>query len=160
MYSSKPGLLIGFHGCDESVRDDIVLGRKNMLSSKNDYDWLGKGYYFGENNYERALDFAHNPPGKTKIAKPAVLGAIIDLQNCLDLLEMDYLRLVQYSYQSLALTASKFDLELPINRSGKGSKDLVLRNLDCAVIENLHHTQKANNFIPFDSVRGVFVRRD
>jgi len=54
MYSSRPGLLIGFHGCDESVRDDIFSGRKNMGSSKNDYDWLGKVYYFWENNYERA----------------------------------------------------------------------------------------------------------
>lgn len=157
MYSSRPGLLIGFHGCDESVRDDIVSGRKSMLSSKNDYDWLGKGYYFWENNYERALDFANNPPGKTKIAKPSVLGAVIDLQSCLDLLDTDYLRLVQYSYQSLELTASKFELELPVNRSGQGTKDLVLRNLDCAVIENLHSIQKANNFRPFDSARGVFI---
>ncbi|WP_379992932.1 hypothetical protein [Dyadobacter subterraneus] len=103
------------------------------------------------------MDFANNPPGKTKSTKPSVLGAVIDLQSCLDFLDTDYLRLVQYSYQSLELIASKFELELPVNRSGKGTKDLVLRNLDCAVIEHLHSIQQASKFRPFGSARGVFV---
>ena len=84
MYSSKPGLLIGFHGCEQSVRDDIVSGKANMKPSTNSHDWLGEGFYFWENNYERALDFARNPPGKKSYKNPAVLGAIIDLQYCLD----------------------------------------------------------------------------
>lgn len=59
MYSLKPGLVIGFHGCEESVRDDIVSGRMSMRPSENTHDWLGKGFYFWENNFKRALDFLH-----------------------------------------------------------------------------------------------------
>ena len=86
MYPSKPGLLIGFHGCEETVRDDVIAGVTILNPSQNKYDWLGNGIYFWENNYERAVDFARNPPGKRKISSPAVLGAVIDLQYCLDLL--------------------------------------------------------------------------
>lgn len=68
-----------------------------MRPSENAHDWLGRGYYFWENNYERALDFAQNPPGKKKYDRPAVLGAVIDLQFCLDLLETEYLNWVKYS---------------------------------------------------------------
>ena len=71
-------------GCDESVRDSVLLGKADLNPSENKYDWLGNGIYFWENNHERALSFAKelrdNPrPGKTIIKKPAVLGAIINL---------------------------------------------------------------------------------
>lgn len=45
---------------------------------------------------------------------------------------------------------------MPINSDTKNSSDLVLRNLDCAVIENVHRNTKSK----FDSVRGVFVEGD
>lgn len=51
MYKFKPGLLIGFHGCEEEVRDSIISGASMLNASENDYDWLGKGFYFWENNY-------------------------------------------------------------------------------------------------------------
>lgn len=65
-----------------------------LKASENDYDWLGKGFYFWENNYERALDFAKSPPGSKRIAKPSVLGAVLDLGYCLDPTETRYLQLV------------------------------------------------------------------
>ena len=90
MYSSKPGLLIGFHGCDESVRDAIVADKTMLRASQNKYDWLGTGFYFWEGNYARALDFATHPPGKKQIKKPAVLGAVLELGYCFDLMNMEY----------------------------------------------------------------------
>ena len=71
MYSKRPGLILGFHGCDQSIRDEIVVKKGVLLShSNNDYDWLGGGAYFWENNYERALEFAkflkENPPHNKK----------------------------------------------------------------------------------------------
>ena len=62
MYPAKPGLLIGFHGCEEAIRNDVVSGSRMLKASENAHDWLGGGLYFWENNYERALDFAMNPP--------------------------------------------------------------------------------------------------
>jgi hypothetical protein len=69
MYSARPGLLIGFHGCETELRNDVIAGNRALNASKNTHDWLGNGIYFWENNYERALDFAMNPPGKTKEVK-------------------------------------------------------------------------------------------
>jgi hypothetical protein len=154
MYPSRPGLLVGFHGCERAVRDRIVNGHTMLKPSENGYDWLGVGFYFWENNYERALEFAQNPPGKRAYAAPAVLGAVIDLQYCLDLLDTKYLRLVKDSYENFAFSTHTQDRELPKNR---GTKDRLLRYLDCAVIENLHAMQKSIHFASFDSVRGVFV---
>lgn len=85
MYSHKTGLTIGFHGCDKSTLDKVVSGGDDLKISNNDYDWLGSGTYFWENNYERALSFAEylkdNPTHNTKqkIKTPAVIGAVINL---------------------------------------------------------------------------------
>lgn len=157
MYLSKPGLLIGFHGCEQSVRDSIVSGSSMLKASQNGYDWLGIGFYFWENNYERALEFARHPPGKKKYKKPSVLGAVIDLQYCLDLLDTKYLRLIKDSYHNIVSSANTAEQEIPQNKTIKGSKDRLLRELDCAVIENLHTMQRSIQLAPFDSVRGVFV---
>jgi len=61
MYRFTPVLTLGFHGCDENIRDAVVNGSKMLNYSRNKYDWLGSGIYFWENDYERALDFAQNP---------------------------------------------------------------------------------------------------
>ena len=92
MYSSLPGLVLGFHGCDEEVAEKVLSGRDRLLSSVNEYDWLGHGIYFWENNPIRAHEYAeimgkHPERVKHPIRKPAAVGAIIDLGNCLNLLE-------------------------------------------------------------------------
>lgn len=59
MYSKRAGLILGFHGCDKSLRDKVVTQTiSNLKHSVNDYDWLGNGVYFWENSYERALQYA------------------------------------------------------------------------------------------------------
>lgn len=155
MYFPSPGLIIGFHGCDESVRDEIVSGKRSMLPSTNKHDWLGQGFYFWQNNYERALDFATHPPGKKKYDKPSVLGAILDLQNCLDLLDTKYLRLVQASYHNQEALFKEIGRPMPQNKPGSNTPDLLIRELDCSVIENVH--TNLNKAKPFDSARGMFV---
>ena len=165
MYPAKPGLLVGFHGCDITVRNKIVNGQSMLHDSDNDYDWLGNGMYFWENNPQRALDFAqqlHDRPqrGKTPIQNPAILGAVIDLGFCLDLLEKEFIGLVRQSYDTLDASYSTLDLPLPKNAPLGNSKDLLLRKLDCAVIENLHLYRKRKKLRPFDSARGVFIEGD
>ena len=46
---------------------------------------------------------------------------------------------------------------LPVNRGIAGSKDLLLRELDCAVIERIHQYNREKDERPYDSVRGVFI---
>jgi hypothetical protein len=77
IYSAEPGLLIGFHGCEQSVCDEIISGEKQMKASNNAWDWLADGRYFWQNNYERAWYYANHPPGNLKIKKPAVLGGAL-----------------------------------------------------------------------------------
>lgn len=47
--------------------------------------------------------------------------------------------------------------DMPINRDVQGSNDLLLRELDCAVIERIHQYNKENRKRSYDSVRGIFI---
>src|SRR5688500_13985476 len=98
MYRAKPGLVIGFHGCGVSVRTAVVLNETNLFPSKNDYDWLGHGIYFWENNRHRAAP----------IVQPATLGAVIDMGYCLDLMDSECLNLIRTSYEKLATAYDNF----------------------------------------------------
>jgi len=165
MYPAKPGLLIGFHGCDKPICEKIINDQSMLRDSDKDYNWLGTGMYFWENNPGRALHFAqelnlHPQKGKALIKEPAVLGAVIDLGFCLDLLEKEFIELVRQSYDTLTTSYGMLDLKLPENRQVGDSKDLLLRKLDCAVIENLHLYRKRRKLRPFDSARGLFREGD
>lgn len=160
MYTKLPNLVIGFHGCDLSVARRAIEQGKPMEFSKNDYDWLGHGLYFWENNRDRALRWAHEGgkrTGKKKIETPAVLGAVIDLGNCLNLTDSGCIELLQRQYEIYQSQSKHFNTPLPQNKDVKGSEDLLLRYLDCAVIENLHKAMETDQTKRFDSVRGVFV---
>ena len=154
MYSKRSGLIVGFHGCDISTRDSVVSSEKEKLkSSKNTWDWLGNGIYFWENNLERAYDFAL----QKGITNSAVVGAIIDLAYCLDLLETKNLKILKTAYEQLKLIREKEGKILPVNLPDKeGNDDLLNRKLDCAVINLIHQFNEENNHPEFDSVRGVF----
>ncbi|MDB5769662.1 MAG: hypothetical protein JWM42_36 [Burkholderia sp.] len=46
--------ILAYHGCDVTLRDDLVSGRISHLDhSDNKYDWLGPGAYFFENENEQ-----------------------------------------------------------------------------------------------------------
>lgn len=161
MYSKKTSLLIAFHGCDKSIRDAVVNGT-DLKPSCNDYDWLGNGLYFWESDptraYEWALQLSQNP--KSSIKEPSVLGAVIDLGNCLDLTNRSSIKLLQLSYQWLKESCQLNGDELPKNINVGNNRDLLLRKLDCAVIQMLHTRIASNSDLgltPYDSVRGVFI---
>lgn len=160
LYSSDPGLIIGFHGCDQDIRDRIVTHQTMLKLSKNKWDWLGDGMYFWQNNYERAIHFAKNPPPNVKIKNPAVLGAVFSLGNCLDLSDKRFIDLVKLSYDSLKQSATSEGTKLPVNKNPTGdesSADKVVRALDCAVITNVHKITAQTKQPPFDTVRGIFI---
>ena len=158
MYSSLPSFVLGFHGCDKSIGEKIISGTDTLEHSHNAYDWLGHGAYFWENNPARALEYAkrlkekaHNK--KNIIKTPFVIGAIIDPGHCLNLLETDSLNLLKNGYQLLSQSKLK---KLPENKAPLGTNDLLLRDLDCAVIEIIHSYNKENKKKQYDTVRGVF----
>src|ERR1700744_373487 len=106
MYSIRHNLTIGFHGCDKEVVDSVINHQSIFKPSLNKYDWLGHGFYFCEQNYHRALEFAESAVNDSKITKgkiktPAVLGAVIELGNCLDLLESNSLKILRKAHEAL-----------------------------------------------------------
>ena len=159
MYSSKPSYVFGFHGLDKDVAMDILTQKKDFKLSNNDYDWLGNGIYFWENNYERAIQYAKEDSERkdSKIKKPFVLCSIIDLGNCLDLLDQKNLDFLKFAYKSLKSDLEKEGQFLPQNTSfGSSDFDFKKRELDCAVIRYAHQLAKEAGY-PFDSVRAAFL---
>jgi hypothetical protein len=159
MYSSKPSYVFGFHGLDEDVAMNILTQKDEFKQSTNDYDWLGNGIYFWENNYERAIQYAKEDSTRkdSKIKKPFVLGAIIDLGNCLDLLDQKYLDFLKLAYEKLESDLKEVGQTLPKNSPfGSSDFDFKKRELDCAVIRYAHQLAKDEGF-PFDSVRAAFL---
>ncbi len=157
LYTAEPGLIIGFHGCSQLVCDAVISGREMLWKSENDYDWLGHGYYFWQNNFERALEFARHPPGKAVCENPAVLGAVLRLGNCLDLTDKKCLRVVAEAHKELHVDNQLSGKLLSTNKSVGATRDLLIRNLDCDVLEYLHTAMEGERSPPYDSVRGVFV---
>jgi hypothetical protein len=148
-------LILGYHGCDLSTAEWVVSGKEDLRKSTNAYDWLGNGTYFWEDSPDRALRWAkENQSGK--INKPAVLGAVIDLGNCLNLIDTEHLALVRAAHDAYMNLCKKSGLTPAVN-AGDSMK---ARYLDQAVFETLHKLRDGDKEMPFDTVRAFFVEGD
>lgn len=161
MYSTLPSFVLGFHGCDQSVVDEMLCGRASLRPSENGYDWLGTGAYFWENDHARALEYAKllktHPRGHATIEHPAVLGAVINLGHCLNLMEMNAFRLINSGYHLLCNMTRASGNPLPENTILDDGGIPLVRKLDCAVIDMLHFSLEQQEERSFDSVRGLFL---
>jgi hypothetical protein len=158
MYSTLPHFVLGFHGCDQAVADAVISTQdSHLIASKNKWDWLGHGIYFWEQNYHRALEWAHylkeNPQkmsaNKKPIKTPGVIGAIIDLRKCLNLLDGKSIDIVAGAHEQWSKLMEAGVIKLPINTEDA-------RNLDCAVINAVHMFADESGDKPYDTVRGMF----
>ena len=157
--ANLPSIVLGYHGCDRSVADQAISGSGHLRSSRNDYDWLGTGVYFWEADPTRAQEWAEDLRRRGAIRRPAVVGAIIDLGLCLNLLDRAYLKLTRDAFDDLAALTARTGRALPTNADLPGRTGLLLRRLDCAVI-NYCREQRAKSrpdLPPFDTVRAAFV---
>jgi len=107
MHGSLPSFILGFHGCDKKVAQEIISGENELYPSKNRWDWLGNGIYFWEHDPSLAFDYAKEiVEGKQfsagKIFTPFVIGAIIDLGNCLNLPTTEGVKILKKGYGSLS----------------------------------------------------------
>lgn len=145
--------VLGYHGCNRGVGEALLAG-KPFRESQNDYDWLGPGIYFWEANPKRAMAFAKETRDRkgSRIREPFVVGAVLDLRNCLDLTTLAGVEQVRIAYESLREGAQVAGRALPEN-----SGDQLRRNLDCAVIKRLHSILANAGKPAIDTVRGVFV---
>lgn len=137
----------------------MFAGKRSLIASENDYDWLGHGVYFWEHNARRAFEFAcevrDGPHGRRQqIKRPAVVGGIIDLGLCLNLLDNRFIEIVRRAYADLVLLHQEAGEPIPRN---SGGHDRLMRRLDCAVVQLLHTTRRERNEPAFDTVRAAFV---
>lgn len=154
LYQRYPSFVLGFHGTEESVVDEVVTGKTiHLKKSDGKYEWLGHGIYFWENDPQRGLEWAQSGNPKGDIVEPAVAGAIVDLGLCLDLTTRMGLDEVAQAYATLRDSYTKAGKTLPQNTGGK---DQVKRELDCQVIEALHLYRKDKKLPRYDSVRALF----
>ena len=170
MYSIRPNLVIGFHGCDEETCNALLKTPAKIVFSEKPYDWLGHGMYFWENNYDRALQWANDKKKRGDIKNPAVIGAVLYLGYCLDLLDSQYVKLIQGYYKPFETRYKILNQILPENIDLRNDKykDKIFRQLDCTLIEFMHQaileqiieeklTKQYSELKLYDSARGVFT---
>jgi len=150
----QPFEIAAFHSCDRTVGLRILNGEDDLIASDNVWDWLGPGIYFWEQNPGRALEYAiecaaGHQKNKTRIKTPFVIGAVIELGNCLNLLEPVSIDIVKNAHDRLIEDFKKTGRPIPAN------KDAV-RKLDCSVIRYVHQSREEKGSLPYDTVRSAF----
>lgn len=158
LYTHSPRLVLGFHGCDESIAQKLLTNNPTFKQSKNHYDWLGNGMYFWENDPNRAWEYVNEAKKRNpkRYPHPTVIGAVLELGHCLNLTENHYKNLLKDAFKRYKQFVNEIDAEMPKNKEAyKNDHDKLLRPLDRAVIEFLHATNIDEQI--FDSVRGIFI---
>jgi hypothetical protein len=149
-------VVLAYHGCDVSVAERLLAGQP-FRKSENDYDWLGAGVYFWEYGADRALRFAEDQQHRGKISEPAIVGALVQLRHCFDLMDTKYTRELAEAYSRFCSVALEPGTTLP--RNAGSTPDKKLRRLDCSVL-NTYLEWQLRCGRAFDTVRGGFVEGD
>lgn len=170
MYDNRTNTIIGFHGCGATIASKLINQPDDIKISTENYDWLGHGFYFWENNAARALEWAEEKKARGKITTPAIVGAVIQLGQCCDFLDSKFIRMIQHYHLLMLEEYKNADTQLPMNidLAKDPNKDKLLRILDCKTIEFMHSkiktqieddqaTKGYSHFKKFDSTRGVFT---
>ncbi len=147
---SIPRTVFAYHGCDVAAAERVLLGEK-FKRSENSYDWLGAGIYFWEYGPNRAFRWAENQKRRGKIKHPAVVGAIIALDRCFDLLDTKFTADLGSAFEVWRSTLDEQGTQLPEN-TGPEKR---LRRRDCALI-NWYLGELERQGDGYDTVRGAF----
>jgi hypothetical protein len=133
--------IIGYHGTDWPTADRLVRGKDFALSENVD-DWLGHGVYFWEYAPKQAWWWAKK---YKRHEHPAVVGAMIRLGKCFDLLDSANVRELRKFHDVLLEQWRSVGKEIPEN----GNQH---KKLDCAVL-NAYYTFQPS----IDTCRAVYV---
>jgi hypothetical protein len=137
--------VIGFHGTDAASADRLVAG-EDFEASDQDDEWFGKGIYFWEHAFKQAWWWAKV---HKKYAVPAVIGAVIRLGNCFDLLDPGNVLVLREFYNKMVEDMKANGITLPQNVQTH-------RMLDCAIFNYMYSDcEQAGK--PLDSARAVYV---
>jgi hypothetical protein len=149
------GPIIGYHGCDREIAENVLLGKTGLKKSENDYDWLGPGIYFWVDSPERAKEWAAYQKKRHGWKEAAVVGAFIHPGLCLNLTDYGVNDSLITAYELLKQMMDESKSPLPVNTAPDHGVFLK-RQLDCATIKMIHHIRKLEKNDPYDTVYGVF----
>jgi len=159
--NSYQRIVTGYHGCDAALAANVLYGAARLKLSTNAYDWLGEGIYFWEHGPQRAREWAIEQAklSGAKIKEPSVLGAKINLGECLDLLDTTNTRLLGRWFTEFRHFVRQKRALMPENRDAPGSRrgDRVLRFRDRAVVDYTVSRVAEAEGIRYQTVRGVFL---
>ncbi len=151
MAHHRPFQIMGFHSCDREEGLSVLNGKTQLKPSNNIWDWLGEGIYFWEQNPKRALEYSIESATKKQFNKvpiktPFVLGAIIELGNCLNLIEPESLTILKEAYKGLEQIYKEAGKQMPKNEADN-------RKLDSAVFKHLHKSRIDNSKLGYETIR-------
>jgi hypothetical protein len=111
-------LVIGYHGRDQRIARKVISLQEDLKPSQNAWDWLGHGIYFWEDRPSRAEQWTlvESKRHDTKIKYPAVLGAVIDLGQCLNLTDAEALTHVKTAHDEYSRFYRSANLQMAQNR--------------------------------------------
>jgi hypothetical protein len=105
--------------------------------------------------WEFAAERAVKPgPSGRQIAKPAVVGAAIDLRLCLKMLDSSFIGMIRGAYDQPLEDLAAAEAPMPKNMV---ASERLKRNLDRAMIRMLHAIRASDDLDLFDTVRAVFT---
>ena len=140
--------VVGFHGTRRETARRIVSGETSFRRSTNDDDWLGHGIYFWEHAPQQAWAWAKQRYARN--TQVAVLGAMIRLQSCFDLLEPANIEtLVKIKQQ---MERDRKALDAPELRQNANARKFY----DCSVFQHAY-TVLEEQGEPVDTARAVYV---
>jgi hypothetical protein len=138
--------VFGYHGTSRTQAMGIL--ERGFRISDNDYDWLGTGIYFFQDAPLRAKQWAT----ERYPDNPAVIGALIRLENCIDLLDIAWFPFLKDVYNSFVEQYRVSNQTLP-KQNPQRSK---AHRLDCAFF-NYNSQLLSSQGQTIESIRAVFV---
>jgi len=120
----------GYHGTHGDAARAIL--RDGFIVSENDYDWLGRGVDFFQDAPQRSIEWAARRYGNTA----AVVGAVIHLQDCMDLLDITWASLLAEAYDSFLGHLKKAGLVEPRQTTGAHRLDKAVIDYICGMLHD------------------------
>ncbi|HKI18694.1 MAG TPA: hypothetical protein VKA15_12485 [Isosphaeraceae bacterium] len=136
----------GFHATSIQVADMLLREQTTWEASNNEYDWLGTGIYFWQDDPGRAWEWTAQRHWPHLALDTAVIEVEVELDECLDLIGPTYMELLAQAHRQLEAVYASRGTAMPENMpDGR-------HFLDHAVVN-----QVAENWWKVDTVRGLFI---
>jgi hypothetical protein len=113
---------IGFHGTSAEAAQRILAS--GFQISRNEYDWPGDGAYFFQDAPARALEWARQRFG----GDAAVIGTEIEMEDCVDLLDIPWERLILRAFGLYIDLLAQTGREVPKQTAGAHRLDRQVLN--------------------------------